>query len=330
MKIELKVSDSSFLNFISQNKTAIIFALKIIIAGGLLYYIISCIEYIQIFNALQNANLTLILITILLGVLNIYLQFAKWKLTCKQVLKEEKKSKAFLSLFYGFSAGIITPLRIGEYFGRAIAFKEKSIVQVTIATLIDKFFPLMIVAFLGSIASLLFLYYYFEVSLYLLLSLFIVLFTLFYFFILLIISERFWDNFLFSRIRNPKRMNKLFEKLKVFKSLDRSYLIKMTSLSFLFYFCFLIQYVLLVSAFSHNHNVLEYFWAGNLIMFTKTVIPPISLGELGIREGASIYFLTQMGETSAIAFNSSIFLFIINLLIPALIGLALLFRKNDN
>ncbi len=330
MNTELKISDSSLFKFFLENKTALIFALKLIIAGGLLYYLASSIEYAQILSALQNANLYLILAAFILSVANIYFQFAKWKLTCGQVLKDTKNSKIFLSLFYGFSAGIITPLRIGEYFGRAIAFKDKSVLKVTVATLIDKFFPLMIVAFLGSISSILFLYLKFEISIYLALSLLIVLFTLFYILFLLIINERFWDNLLFSRIKNSKRMNNFFEKLKVLKNLDRTYLLKMSSLSLFFYLSFLIQYVLLVSAFSHNQNLLEYFWAGNLIMFAKSVIPPISLGELGIREGASVYFLTQLGETSAVAFNASIFLFIINLLIPAFIGLVLLFRKNDN
>lgn len=329
MKSLLKSSDLTRINFFTQNKTAIISALKILIAGGLLYYMITSVEFNQILIALRNANIFLILITVFLGVLNIYFQFAKWKLTCTQVLKEEKKSKVFLSLFYGFSAGIITPLRVGEYFGRAIAFKEKSIVQVTVATLIDKFFPLLIVVFLGSVSSILFLYYVFNVSVYLTLSLFIVLFTLFYILFLLIINQRFWDSVIFSRIQNSKRMNKFVEKLKVFKGLDRIYLLKMTALSLLFYLCFLIQYVLLVSAFSHNQNYFSYFWAGNLIMFAKTVIPPISLGELGIREGASVFFLTKMGEASAVAFNASILLFIINLLFPALIGLILLFRRND-
>ena len=64
-------------------------------------------------------------------------------------------------------------------------------------------------------------------------------------------------------------------------------------------------------------------------MFAKTIIPPISLGELGIREGASVYFLTQFGETASAAFNASIFLFIINLLIPAVVGLVLLLKRND-
>ena len=64
-------------------------------------------------------------------------------------------------------------------------------------------------------------------------------------------------------------------------------------------------------------------------MFVKTIIPPITFGELGIREGASVYFLTQMGETASIGFNASILLFIINLLIPALIGVGMFLRKND-
>jgi len=86
----------------------------------------------------------------------------------------------------------------------------------------------------------------------------------------------------------------------------------------------------LVSAFSHNTELLNYLWAGNLIMFIKTVIPPISLGELGIREGASVFFLTRFGELSSVAFNASIFLFVINILFPALAGLFLLLKINDD
>lgn len=66
------------------------------------------------------------------------------------------------------------------------------------------------------------------------------------------------------------------------------------------------------------------------MMFAKTVIPPVSLGELGIREGASVYFLTILGESASVGFNASIFLFFINVLIPSLIGFILLMKKNDD
>jgi uncharacterized protein (TIRG00374 family) len=310
------------------NKTNLIIIAKILIALGLLFFLVWSVEYDKIIYAFSNANLYIISVVLLLGVVNIYLQFTKWNLTCSEVLKEKNKSKVFRSLFYGLSAGIITPLRIGEYFGRGIEFKDKSLVQVTVATLIDKFFPLIMVAFLGSVSSLFFIYYYFHVSLYIVLALFILIFTLFYVFILLILNNRFWDTLLFSKIKSSEKLKPFLSKLKAFQNLDRKYFYKMLFISLLFYSCFLIQYALLVSAFSNHFDYLHYFWAANLIMFTKTVIPPISMGELGVREGASVYFIKQFGETASVGFNASILLFIINLLIPALIGVGMFLRKN--
>jgi uncharacterized membrane protein YbhN (UPF0104 family) len=251
-------------------------------------------------------------------------------LTCAEVLEVKDKFKVFRSLFFGFSAGIITPLRIGEYFGRGIEFRDKSLVQVTVATLIDKFFPLMMVASLGSVSSLIFIYVYYNVSVYIVLSLFILIFTFFYLLIILLLSNKFWNSILLSKLNSSVNLKPFLEKLRIFESLDKTYFFKMVLISFLFYSCFLIQYALLVSAFSNHFDFLQYLWAANLIMFAKTIIPPISFGELGIREGASVYFLTQMGETASVGFNASIFLFIINLLIPALIGVGMFLRKNDN
>ena len=314
----------------SFSKSSLIIFAKILIAIGILFFLLQSVEYSQIVAAVQKVNIGILLIAILFGVLNIYLQYLKWRLTCSEVLLISDKFKILRSLFYGFSAGIITPLRVGEYFGRGIEFKDKSLLQITVATLIDKFFPLLMVASLGSISCLIFIYTYYHVPFYIILSLFLLIFTLFYFVILLMISQSFWNSVLFSRIKNSSRMKTILEKLKNFKNLDKKYLYKMLILSFLFYSCYLIQYAILVSAFSHNSDFINYLWAGNLIMFTKTIIPPVSFGELGIREGASVYFITQMGESASIGFNASIFLFIINLLIPSLVGVGLFLKKNGN
>ncbi|MDZ7624426.1 MAG: lysylphosphatidylglycerol synthase domain-containing protein [Ignavibacteriaceae bacterium] len=325
-----KNSSSGSLIFRFLSKNTIIIAAKILISAGLLYYLISSVEYNQIILALNEANIAIIGVVILLGVVNIFLQYSKWRLTCAEVLEVNDKFKIFRSLFYGFSAGIITPLRIGEYFGRGIEFRDKSLVQVTVATLVDKFFPLMMVASFGSVSSLLFIYVNYDVSIYIVLSLFIIIFTFFYLLIVLLLSNRFWNSILFSKLNSSVKLKPFLEKLRIFESLDRNYFFKMLVISFLFYSCFLIQYALLVSAFSNHFDFGNYLWAANLIMFAKTIIPPISFGELGIREGASVYFLTQMGETASVGFNSSILLFIINLLIPALIGVGMFLRKNDN
>lgn len=317
-------------SFIVRYKRVITISAKLIIAFGLLFYLIYAVNFQEILTAIQQSNRYLIAAAFLLSFLNVYLQFYKWKITANVVLQENHNGKIWLSLFYGFSAGVFTPARIGEYFGRAIVFKNQSLLRVTIATLLDKVFLLIIVAFFGSISSIIFIHYKYNVAYYLTLGLFILIFTLFYLLVLLLFNDKFWDNILFTKLRDSIKLHWLFEKIKVFRKLDKKYAAKMFAVSFLFYLCFLIQYALLVSAFSNHNQFLDYLWAGNLMMFAKTIIPPVSLGELGIREGASVFFITQLGESASVGFNASIFLFFINVLIPSLIGLILLLKKNDD
>jgi uncharacterized protein (TIRG00374 family) len=324
------VSNNIGISVSNRYKGLLITILKIVIAGGLLTFIIFKVNITEILAALQNANIILILITALLAFLNIYLQFLKWKITCGYLLDEKSNRKIWLSLFYGFSGGVFTPARIGEYFGRAAALKDKSLIKVTVATFVDKIFPLIAVAGFGSLASILFIHYYYDVSIYLTGSLFILTFALFYAAYIIVLDPKFWNSVLFNRISKSSRIKKIFDNLLILKKLDRFYTIQMIIISIAFYICFILQYALLAAAFSGHNNFLNYLWAGNLVMFAKTVIPPISLGELGIREGVSVFFLSKFGEAQSAGFNSSIFLFLLNILIPSIVGLFLFFKKNDN
>ncbi len=327
--MELTSKATPFFQLIKKHRPRILSGIKILISIGLLAYLVIAIDYESIINAVEDADVLLVMIAFGLSFVNIYLQYFKWKLTCSKFLNEENKSKILTSLFHGFSGGIITPMRVGEFFGRAISFKDKPISIITIATLVDKSFPLLIVTFLGTISSLIFIYVFYNVSFYIIVALFIVLFSAFYVLILLVMSEKFWDSVFFSRLRKYKRISDFVTQVKSLNSLDKIFFIRMIFLSLLFYFCYLIQYSILVSAFSHNFNSLSYIWVGTLIIFIKSVVPPISLGELGIREGASIFFLTKLGETASTAFNASIFLFLINLLLPSLVGFFLMLKKTN-
>ena len=91
--------------------------LKIVIAGGLLTYLVFKVDVSEIMGALRNANITLIVITALLAFLNIYLQFLKWKITCSYILNEKNNKKILLSLFYGFSGGFLLPQESGNILG---------------------------------------------------------------------------------------------------------------------------------------------------------------------------------------------------------------------
>ena len=314
---------------ITENRAKIFLFLKVIIAAGLLGFIVSSIKISEILTALENANYYMITIALVLLVLNIYLQYWKWKLTCKSILNFNDKKIIFYSMLQGFTAGAVTPLRLGEYFGRAFLFKERTLMQVTIATVVDKVFPMIILALIGSLSGIIFIYLFYNVSVYISSALFIVIFLLFYILIQLLIDPGFWDNFLFNKIKDSKTLSRYLGKLRFLKNLDRKYTLKMFFISFLFYSCFVLQFVILVGAFTNQINFIDYLWAAFLVMFAKTFFPAISLSELGIREGVSVFFLGEMGVAAASAFNASMFLFFINILIPALIGSVLLFRKTN-
>lgn len=301
---------------------------KIIIATGLLIYIVSVIKISEIYDAIQAANYYLLIVVVLLGFLNIYLQFYKWKLTVNKILKEHDTKKIFYSLFYGFSAGVFTPGRIGEYFGRAIGFNNKSFLRITLATLLDKLFPLIVIGLIGSISSVIFIYYYYQIDFYITLSLFVLIMGLFSFLFWIIFNDNIWNKLLFEKLDSIKVFNLVFKKITVFKDVDKNYATKMMLISLLFFLCFVLQYALLVITFSHHNNLGGYMVAGVLIMFSKSFIPPISIAEIGVREGLSVFFIGLIGEASTTGFNASIFLFLINVLLPSIIGLFFLMRKN--
>jgi len=303
--------------------------LKFVIAAGLISYLIYSVNLHEIVIAFQKADYRFITIALILSVVNVLLQFYKWKLSCKAILNENNNKKIFYSLFYGFAAGPFTPVRIGEYLGRALEFKDKSLLSVTTATLIDKAFTFISITLFGSIGSILFLKDYYNVNSYLSVSLFVIILVLFSVVVMLILNPNTWQNLFSKRMENSKYMNKIYSQIILLRELRKRFLTQMFLVSTLFYLFFIIQYAVLAVAFSQSGSFINFLWAGNMVMFVKTIIPQISFADLGIREGASVFFLSKMGQPNSVGFDTSISLFGINVLLPALIGLVLLIKKNN-
>lgn len=329
MKLTLtdKVSGSTE-NIKAKKKNVFVFILKIFIAAGLLIFLVGKVDFKQFMLVISNAKISFLLIAFLLLAVNLYLQFKKWELTCGKYLGTKNRSQIIYSLFAGLSAGTFTPARVGEYFGRAVAFKDKPVSKITVATFIDKFFPLLIVALAGSISSVLFIYFYYHTSILLSAALLAVLFAIFYLVIFLISKPGLLETLAEKTFPDNKRVASFLEIIKHFRNPGRQYPLKMSIFSFLFYLCYIFQFSLLIAAFSGGYDFIHYFWAANLVMFTKSLIPSISFAELGIREGAAVFFLGSMGLTSIVAFNAALSLFFINVLLPSLTGLFFLLKKD--
>lgn len=300
--------------------------LKILIALGLLVYLVSAVSFREIASALQGANYFMIVLACMLSYWNIYLQFVKWKILCREIVGETENKTILNSLLYGFSAGIITPFRLGEYVGRALAFNEKKALKVTLATLVDKFFAFVPVFFIGAIASAVFLYVFYGIGFVWLLVLLIIIFISSFFYLYSVLKTDFWERMIRKLTSKSRRLAEYTDGLKTFKLLSGRTSLEVSLNTFLTYLTYIAQYGFLAAAFSNGWDLISYFWLGMLIFFAKAVIPPVTFGELGIRESASVFFAVKLGLSSAVGFNAAIFLFFINVLLPSVPGVLLLFN----
>jgi uncharacterized protein (TIRG00374 family) len=309
-------------------KSLIINISKILIAAGLLYYLISYIEPARITETFLNADYGYISLAFFLTFVNIFLQFLKWKELCNSILEVKENKPIIYSLFYGFSAGIITPFNAGEYFGRALPLKNISILKVTIATAIDKLFPLLIVTFTGSVASIFFLKKFYEIPAFIFWALLLLIIVLYILVFNLMNNRVFWKNLIFKKLKRVRLLSKQIEKIKVLTLLNSKTTNRLSVISFLFVLTYTLQFAILITAFSENNNFLFILWASNLVMFAKSMIPPLTFGELGIREGVALFFFGAIGVADSPIFDASLVLFFINIIIPSLIGLILLTKKS--
>jgi hypothetical protein len=118
--------------------------------------------------------------------------------------------------------------------------------------------------------------------------------------------------------------------LKEFKETDSGFLQMMPVMLSFFLINFIImasQYYLLlnqvndISFLDTTHTVI-YLWASGVV--------PISISGLGIREGLAMFFFRMYGIPNAYAMATSLFLFVLNQVIPAFAGIYYIHKKRAN
>jgi uncharacterized membrane protein YbhN (UPF0104 family) len=307
-------------------KKKIYFYLKFLLGFAIIYFLITSIHISEIYNSLKKANAITLCFVVLFGALNLYLQYAKWKLICNETLNEFNQKKIIHSLLIGFSAGLITPMRIGEYWGRHSVISDHSFLKLSYSVVVEKFSLLFIELSVGGILSLAFIYWYLSFSLLQCIAITIV-FVIFLVALIFILSGNFS---LLKKIKRPIKLVNIIERYSALAVVERLLKNKLLMLSFLQFFCYLIQYVVLVITFSKCVDYIGIFLAACFIYFMKNFVAFITPGELGTREGVSVFTLALIGINGAAGFNAGISVFFINILIPSIVGTFFLLAKHDN
>ncbi len=307
---------------LKQHRKFLLYLAKIVVAILVTIILIRKISLDEIVTALKTANLNLIAAAFSLLVVNLGFQFHKWRLIVHRENRDIKARSVLGSLLAGMALGLITPGRVGE-FGRSFFIRGADWARLMALTFIDKMIALGIIYLFGVYG-----FYRFMAATLHPYVLWPILITIMFFLILLFLFLL-RPNLLQSITHHiPNRLkHPVLHKLAGGIELATPKL----TLRLLFYtilqnLTFCTQMVLLIRAFYPGIG-LEAYTAVFAVMMTKTLLP-ISLGDLGIRESASIYYFSRLNVPPAAAFDASLLLFMMNVLLPALIGLLIFIKKR--
>ncbi|MCB0266153.1 MAG: flippase-like domain-containing protein [Calditrichaeota bacterium] len=291
---------------------------------AVLYYKIDNRE--SIVDAINNAKLQYLVVCALLLLPNIYLAYLKWRYLLNNRFAGIRNKDVLGSLLFGYTLGLITPGRIGEL-GRGLFFPGQDRLTITGLNVLDKAANQVIIFTLGGIALLTLIFHYQAWS----------------------IHDARWLLFIGAAalvavwvvVLNPSLLKKILQQLQkrlppgsrrrsmlqTFDEFTFANSLTVLFLSLVWYLVIILQYHVLVNAFTEV-GVTESFLAVSAMLFVKTLLP-VTFGDLGIREGIAVFFYGFFAVSEAAVFNASLLIFVLNFLLPALLGTFYLFKLRE-
>jgi len=278
-------------------KQRIIYFLQISVGLILVLWILRQVDrekFIDYFSSLSLLNLVLILV---LSAGSLVLQFQRWRYLIDQYSAHFDRKDLLPSFFAGFSFRLIIPGGPAEFSKIFIMSGRKR--GKALAFAMEKVFLTLIKMFAILIVLPLTFQSYFVYCL----ILFAILVAAYF------LLPRFR---LLSELREKEAKYHFVFVMNVFFSLGILLIMAMQ------------YYILLnqmdpISLPATLHTVV-YLWSAGIV--------PISISGLGIREGLAVYFFRFYGIAPAYAVATSLFLFTINAILPALVGVYYIYKNR--
>lgn len=281
------------------------------------------IQLDELLRAIATSHKTKLWAAFALMPLIMLLQMTKWHQLLKLADEGIRFSDAATSLLAGMTLGIITPARIGEL-GRAWFLKDIPQLKVVGLTLADKFYSTL-TYFIWGLPSLI-VYFNLNYSPSQLSNILMIVGSLFIYTIIAV-SVLFPGKVgktLITINRLLFRREQIVDVASIISSLKREKVFLLLALATLVWFLIITELWLLVNAFSEV-DFLTGTLSASSAHFAKTLLP-LTLGELGVREAAMIYFFKNLGVSEVASVASALLMFSMNVFLPSLTG-ALFLRK---
>lgn len=296
--------------------------IKILIFGGLLLVL-----YRQLFSNEKidiaykhfllnfHGNYILLGTVVLLMILNWSVESIKWKLLIDK-LHPISWLDAFEGILFGVTFSLFTPSRIGEFGGRVFALNTDR-KEAIVSTMLGSVAQIVVNLSLGALGLLLYSVLYEKLDSYFLFA-FIFIYVLmvaaihFCYYNLDVVSTKFSHFSLF------KKIYKYIHIIDLYRNKD---FLKLEILSTARYGIYCLQFVLLLKFFGFQLPFLSAMVLVAAIFFLQTINPiNIALLDIGFRGNIAALFLTGFTPNPFAIIATTVTLWFINLIVPAIIG----------
>ncbi|MEM1269295.1 MAG: lysylphosphatidylglycerol synthase transmembrane domain-containing protein [Bacteroidota bacterium] len=297
--------------------------IKVVLAGAALAFLIGMVDGQAVLAALWSASPLWIGLALVLLPVNLLLEAWKWHTLLDRTLPETPRFReTFGSMMSGYALGLFTPARVGDYAGRAFYLRHHDRLEIAALTFADRMIALAAYLTAGWLCLLYFLLFHLRLpgavwQMVAVLGLLGIGAALY-----IVVHPR-MAYVVLMRIIPGERLRRRLTFLSRLRPHDTDLLLAQSAVR---YIVFSAQFVCLVYAFGGDLGLVDAFAGVGLVFFAQTVLPSVTLADLGIREGAAVYFLGAFGVAHAAAFDAAFMLFTINLLLPALVGTPFLLK----
>jgi len=279
------------------------------------------LDYNYFLNSVLD-NYIVVLIVFMMMILNWFFEALKWRYMIRKI---EKISifRSVRAVFTGITVSSFTPNRVGEYGGRVFCLEKGDRIQAVFITVLCSMAQLLTTIIFGSISFFVLSDYVFLDNSILEIFNFKIPFFSFYilvFFNLLFIISYFNISFFVNLIKQFKLFNNSQSYIEVLSMYSFRDLFITLIFSIVRYFIFSLQFILLLDIFGVDVSFFDAVFAVMLVFFFITITPTITIAEIGVRGSVAIFIIGFFSPNSLGILSSTCTLWLINLIIPAIIG----------
>jgi hypothetical protein len=267
-------------------------------------------------------NYLIISVVVLMMLMNWLVESLKWQFMIRKI-EEISVFTSIRAVFSGITISSFTPNRIGEYGGRVFCLEKSDRIQAVFITVLGSMAQLLTTILFGSI-SFLILYKSFlqdnTMLLFFNIKISLFSFLILFFFNLVFLFFYFNASFLVKHIGKYKYFEFLNKYINVISLYSYKDLMIALLYSIFRYLIFSFQFLILLHVFDVDISFFESIFSVMLVFFFITLTPTITIAEIGVR-GSVALFVFGIFSSNVIGILSATFLlWIINLIIPAIIG----------